>query len=159
MARRKPDMTTGKSSRVKPVSRVLSPQQKKLAGARYVIRRAEAAAAAEALRGGGGGFPVGFPEAQGAGDARGAAGETREVVANGRLGRSGNSQSVRLTKEVLEAAGLEKGAEITVSASEGKVVIEPAVSPDARDLSAQTRASAQRMAVRYARTFDLLRDA
>lgn len=146
MAHRKPDMTTGKSSRVKPVRRGLSPQEKKLAGARYEVRRAVAAAQQ--------GHGVKALSAR-----QGAAGETREVVANGRLGRSGNSQSVRLTKEVLEAAGLEKGAEITVSASEGKVVIEPAVSPEARDLSAKTRASAQRMAVRYARTFDLLRDA
>lgn len=73
------------------------------------------------------------------------------VIARARLGKQGNSTGVTLTREVLEAAGLERGADITIEASEGRIVIAAAASPRTRAMAAFERSLA-----RYGRTYAIL---
>lgn len=48
------------------------------------------------------------------------------AASNTKLGRIGNSTGLTLTREILEAAGLERGAEVRVEAEPGRIVVTPA---------------------------------
>jgi antitoxin component of MazEF toxin-antitoxin module len=48
------------------------------------------------------------------------------AVSNTKLGRIGNSTGLTLSREILEAAGLERGAEVHVQAEPGRIVVTPA---------------------------------
>ncbi|MGK7906050.1 MAG: AbrB/MazE/SpoVT family DNA-binding domain-containing protein [Synechococcus sp.] len=43
--------------------------------------------------------------------------------------RSGNSASVTLSKEILEQSGIQLGDSVTISAKDGRIIIEP-IDPD-----------------------------
>ena len=47
------------------------------------------------------------------------------ATSNARLGRIGNSTGLTLSREVLDAAGLERGAEVRVEAEPGRIVVTP----------------------------------
>jgi antitoxin component of MazEF toxin-antitoxin module len=47
------------------------------------------------------------------------------ATSNTRLGRIGNSTGLTLSREVLDAAGLERGAEVRVEAEPGRIVVTP----------------------------------
>lgn len=68
-----------------------------------------------------------------------------------RLVKQGNSTGLTLSREVLEAARLDRGAEVVVEASEGRIVITPASSSHARAMAAFKRSL-----TRYGRTYALL---
>jgi antitoxin component of MazEF toxin-antitoxin module len=73
------------------------------------------------------------------------------VAVRARLARQGNSTGLTFTREVLEAAGMERGADVSVDASEGRIVITPATSPYSRAMEAFDRSLA-----RYGRTYSIL---
>lgn len=73
------------------------------------------------------------------------------TVSTTKLGRIGNSTGLTLAREVLEAAGLDRGAEVRVEASPGRVVITPADGEHARAMEIFERSLA-----RYGRTYTLL---
>ena len=52
-----------------------------------------------------------------------------------RLSRQGNSTGLTLSREVLDAAGLARGAAVRVEAEPGRVVITPAESADAEAMA------------------------
>jgi antitoxin component of MazEF toxin-antitoxin module len=51
---------------------------------------------------------------------------TMAAANNTKLGRIGNSTGLTLTREILEAAGLERGTEVRVEAEPGRIVVTPA---------------------------------
>ena len=72
-------------------------------------------------------------------------------IVRARLLRQGNSTAVTLTREVLDAAGMARGTEVSVEASEGRIVITPADSTHTRAMAAFERSVA-----RYGRTYAAL---
>ena len=74
------------------------------------------------------------------------------LVVDFRISPIGNSQGVRLSRDVLTAAGLERGDQVKVRAGEGRVVIEPA--PDETYRKVATRLDLFRN--RYRMTLDNL---
>ncbi len=73
------------------------------------------------------------------------------VAARARLVRQGNSTGLTLSREVLDAAGLDRGADVMVEAAEGRIVITPAISPHAKAMAAFHRSL-----TRYGRTYAIL---
>ena len=68
-----------------------------------------------------------------------------------KLTKQGNSTGVRLPKEVLEQAGLQRGDEVTLEVTDGRVTLTKAAAPynAAMDAYAECRA-------RYAKTLEEL---
>lgn len=73
------------------------------------------------------------------------------VAARARLARQGNSTGLTLSREVLDAAGLERGADVMVEAAHGRIVITPAESAHAKAMAAFHRSL-----TRYGRTYAIL---
>lgn len=71
--------------------------------------------------------------------------------ARARLARQGNSTGLTLSREVLEAARLDRGADVSIEATEGRIVITPAESPRAKAMDAFERSLS-----RYGRTYAIL---
>lgn len=69
-----------------------------------------------------------------------------------RISAGGNSAAVRLTKDVLNAARLERGQEVLISAEEGRIVITPGPPSEYTD----TMAAYERIRARYGRVLDEL---
>ncbi len=57
------------------------------------------------------------------------------LTTTARLSRQGNSTGVTLSREVLEAAGLGRGAAVRVEAAPGRIVITPAEGADAEAMA------------------------
>lgn len=57
------------------------------------------------------------------------------VTLTTRLSRQGNSTGLTLSREVLDAAGLARGATVRVEAAPGRVVITPAEGTDAEAMA------------------------
>ena len=72
-------------------------------------------------------------------------------VVHTRLTKQGNSTGLTLAREILDAAHLDRGAEVVVEATDGRIVITPAASPHARAMAAY-----QRSLARYGRTYAIL---
>lgn len=73
------------------------------------------------------------------------------VLTRTRLARQGNSTGLTLSREVLDAARLDRGADVMVEATEGRIVITPANSPHAKAMAAFHRSL-----TRYGRTYAIL---
>lgn len=73
------------------------------------------------------------------------------IATRSRLARQGNSTGLTLSREILDAAGLDRGAEVVVEATEGRIVITPAASPHAKAMEAFERSLG-----RYGRTYAAL---
>lgn len=73
------------------------------------------------------------------------------VAVRAKLVRQGNSTGLTLSREVLEAAGMDRGTDVAVDASDGKIVITPAAGSHARAMDAF-----QRSLTRYDRTYKIL---
>lgn len=56
-----------------------------------------------------------------------------------RLGRQGNSTGVTLTRDVLAKAGMDRGAEVVVEATPGRIVLTPAGGDHERFMAAFER--------------------
>lgn len=65
-----------------------------------------------------------------------------------RLGRIGNSTGLTLTREILEAAGLERGTDVRVEAEPGRITVTPAGSVHDR-----AKRLFERSLVRYDRAY------
>lgn len=57
------------------------------------------------------------------------------LATTARLSRQGNSTGVTLSKEVLDAAGLARGAAVRVEATPGRITITPADGTDAEAMA------------------------
>jgi antitoxin component of MazEF toxin-antitoxin module len=68
-----------------------------------------------------------------------------------RLGRQGNSTGVTLTREVLAAAGMERGAEVVIEATPGRIVVTPVGGDHERFMAAF-----ERSLERYDETYAIL---
>lgn len=73
------------------------------------------------------------------------------TLARTRLAKQGNSTGLTLSREVLEAAHLDRGSEVVVEATEGRIVITPAASDHADFMAAFEHSLG-----RYRRTYALL---
>ena len=73
------------------------------------------------------------------------------VAVRAKLARQGNSTGLTLSREVLEAAGMDRGTDVAVDATEGRIVITPATGSHAKAMDAF-----QRSLSRYGRTYGIL---
>lgn len=73
-----------------------------------------------------------------------------EKMRSAKIAKTGNSATVRLTQDVLQAAGFEIGRDVRVEAERGRITIS-----SASDAYEATRNSARRMAGRYAKALEL----